>query len=305
MLTGTPPGSWDIDIPSLLRWAAQRQGSCEGGLNGRTNKLVDGCYSFWEGGLFPMLQSMTLEEISSESPSNSDESSIGEMRKKLTKVPELPIEALNFLSPSDQAQSVLGERTVTSQQRVAEALVVSEEADQMIADGRTAREAGERSRQARILLDKAGAAQGAVELAHENLALQRHGAVSLFPPNPADDDDDVMEIEGDGLINGPLFHREALQLWILRCCQAPGRGGLRDKPGKAPDYYHSCYCLSGLSAAQYGCSRPGGGTMTLPIPLPIVLGPFEENLLAKTDLLCNVVDTKLKRAREFYSSIAV
>lgn len=28
----------------------------EGGFNGRTNKLVDGCYSFWVGGLFALLQ---------------------------------------------------------------------------------------------------------------------------------------------------------------------------------------------------------------------------------------------------------
>ena len=25
---------------------------------GRTNKLVDGCYSFWQGGLFPLLQKL-------------------------------------------------------------------------------------------------------------------------------------------------------------------------------------------------------------------------------------------------------
>lgn len=25
---------------------------------GRTNKLVDGCYSFWQGGLFPLLQTL-------------------------------------------------------------------------------------------------------------------------------------------------------------------------------------------------------------------------------------------------------
>ena len=30
--------------------------SCEGGFQGRSNKLVDGCYSFWQGGLFPLLQ---------------------------------------------------------------------------------------------------------------------------------------------------------------------------------------------------------------------------------------------------------
>lgn len=29
------------------------------------------------------------------------------------------------------------------------------------------------------------------------------------------------------------------------------RGGLRDKPGKSPDYYHTCYCLSGLAQAQH------------------------------------------------------
>jgi protein farnesyltransferase subunit beta len=47
-----------IDLPRLIRWAVQRQGSMEGGFNGRTNKLVDGCYSFWQGGLFPLLQKL-------------------------------------------------------------------------------------------------------------------------------------------------------------------------------------------------------------------------------------------------------
>ena len=30
-------------------------------LQGRTNKLVDGCYSFWQGGVFPLLY-MALKE---------------------------------------------------------------------------------------------------------------------------------------------------------------------------------------------------------------------------------------------------
>ena len=33
----------------------------EGGFRGRTNKLVDGCYSFWQGGLFPLLHSLQPE----------------------------------------------------------------------------------------------------------------------------------------------------------------------------------------------------------------------------------------------------
>lgn len=47
-----------------------------------------------------------------------------------------------------------------------------------------------------------------------------------------------------------LFDREALQEYILLCCQAE-YGGLIDKPGKNTDFYHTCYCLSGLSVAQH------------------------------------------------------
>merc|ERR1719474_1383696 len=43
------------NLEGLLRWAANRQMRLEGGFQGRTNKLVDGCYSFWQGGTFPLL----------------------------------------------------------------------------------------------------------------------------------------------------------------------------------------------------------------------------------------------------------
>uniref|UniRef100_A0A453FFZ0 Prenyltransferase alpha-alpha toroid domain-containing protein n=1 Tax=Aegilops tauschii subsp. strangulata TaxID=200361 RepID=A0A453FFZ0_AEGTS len=36
-----------LDLPSLIGWVAFRQG-VECGFQGRTNKLVDGCYSFWQ-----------------------------------------------------------------------------------------------------------------------------------------------------------------------------------------------------------------------------------------------------------------
>lgn len=29
------------------------------------------------------------------------------------------------------------------------------------------------------------------------------------------------------------------------------KGGMRDKPDKSVDFYHTCYCLSGFSAVQY------------------------------------------------------
>lgn len=51
-----------------------------------------------------------------------------------------------------------------------------------------------------------------------------------------------------------LFNQEALQEYILICCQYKF-GGLIDKPGKPPDFYHTCYTLSGLSIAQHSDNR--------------------------------------------------
>uniref|UniRef100_A0A183EZ76 Protein farnesyltransferase subunit beta n=1 Tax=Gongylonema pulchrum TaxID=637853 RepID=A0A183EZ76_9BILA len=45
-----------MHAPSLYKWLAQKQMKYEGGFQGRTNKLVDGCYSFWQAAVFPMLE---------------------------------------------------------------------------------------------------------------------------------------------------------------------------------------------------------------------------------------------------------
>lgn len=49
-----------VNLKTLLRWLVQMQGSeIElGGFRGRTNKLVDGCYSWWVGGSFALLEAL-------------------------------------------------------------------------------------------------------------------------------------------------------------------------------------------------------------------------------------------------------
>lgn len=47
-----------------------------------------------------------------------------------------------------------------------------------------------------------------------------------------------------------LFNRSSLKSYILNCCQE-STGGLRDKIGKSPDFYHTNYTLCGLSMAEY------------------------------------------------------
>ena len=52
-----------LDLRRLAHWAVHRQGAMEGGFMGRTNKLVDGCYSFWQGGIFPLLERLGPELV--------------------------------------------------------------------------------------------------------------------------------------------------------------------------------------------------------------------------------------------------
>jgi len=106
-----------IDSEALMEWLTSCQMKLEGGFQGRINKLVDGCYSFWQAGSFPLLEAICKKKNE-------------------------PFDTCGF------------------------------------------------------------------------------------------------------------FDREALQEYILLCCQNQ-YGGLLDKPKKSPDFYHTCYCLSGLSIAQH------------------------------------------------------
>ena len=45
-----------LNVDTLIFWLSSRQYAPEGGLAGRTNKLVDGCYSHWVGGCWSLVE---------------------------------------------------------------------------------------------------------------------------------------------------------------------------------------------------------------------------------------------------------
>ncbi|XP_064781822.1 protein farnesyltransferase subunit beta isoform X2 [Oncorhynchus masou masou] len=153
-----------LDLKSLLRWVASRQMRYEGGFQGRCNKLVDGCYSFWQAGLLPLLHRALFKG---------------------------------------------GDST---------------------------------------------------------LSLQKW-----------------------------MFEQQALQEYVLLCCQNPA-GGLLDKPGKSRDFYHTCYCLSGLSVAQHF------GNMDLHHEL--IVGR-EENRLAPSHPVYNICPEKVAQAIQHFHQLPV
>jgi|LauGreSBDMM110SN_4_FD.fasta_scaffold17899_2 protein farnesyltransferase subunit beta len=156
----------EIDIDSQEFWLLHRQLKLEGGFQGRTNKLVDSCYSFWQGSALAIVNMI-----------KNNESDISDLEYYLAK----------YNTGVTDADS-----------------------------------------------------NDAVEVTLEEL-------------------NSVLKVTGS---NGPLsFDQHALQKYILHCAQqfegeASARvGGMRDKPGKSRDFYHTCYSLSGLSIAQHSQVR--------------------------------------------------
>lgn len=222
-----------LDLPNLVNWAVFRQGKVEGGFQGRVNKLVDGCYSFWQGSIFPLIQRLS--------------------------------EHLNH-------QKVVRKS--------------NEEKKPAVSYG------NEQKRRAESSSSTVSAASLFPAINDVRWKHAMHESDEDCEPQDLCDDNFLDECEW-----GPLFNTQALQGYVLLCCQVL-EGGLRDKPGKARDYYHTCYCLSGLSTAQRSLSKRLGA---LPLPSS-VLGPFD-NLLEATHPLCNVVLEKYVYARMFFTRV--
>jgi prenyltransferase beta subunit len=149
-----------LQLGPLMHWLTSCQKRLEGGFHGRTNKLVDGCYSFWQGSTFAVVDSAVREQLRA-------------------------------------------------------------------------------------------------------------------PPSAL-----LAELEAsDGHW---LYNQAALQEYLLICGQREC-GGMCDKPGKEPDFYHTCYCLSGLSVAQHSSraasSREAAATAGAADELDPALAPFGEPTL--------------------------
>jgi protein farnesyltransferase subunit beta len=307
-----------IDIERLSAWAARMQGWMEGGFMGRTCKLVDGCYSLWQGGIFPLLAqaegtNKNESKIGSGGVSGFSSSDKIKDQVMVDSSEDLHAAVDDILNNSNIQQELntikallvapqsvtAANAAATAQQRVDAAVENSLkfEEEYKIEAAQNSPHAEVRKADALMALEEAADAQEALEKYKEHAESALCSAVQLLSQyrkeHPAASginfDDGSREnttnygtssaATNEDLLYDPL----ALQLWLLACCQNSVKGGLRDKPGKQVDYYHTCYCLSGLSSAQHCNGHVLGGN---------------QNLLVAADPLCNVVSEKIKAARE-------
>ncbi|XP_013633201.1 protein farnesyltransferase subunit beta-like [Brassica napus] len=101
----------------------------------------------------------------------------------------------------------------------------------------------------------------------------------------------------DGCNTSPTMKMilKVMTMTLMRTAIKVPEGGFRDKPGKPRDFYHTCYCLSGLSVAQHAWSKDKD---TPPLNSDI-LGSYA-NHLEHVHLLHNVVMDRYNKAIEFF-----
>ena len=69
-------------MPRLVSWLSSRQYAPEGGFCGRTNKLVDGCYSHWVGACWPLIEA-SMQGSSGATPASDNDKSSGASSRDL------------------------------------------------------------------------------------------------------------------------------------------------------------------------------------------------------------------------------
>ncbi|KAJ7548772.1 hypothetical protein O6H91_07G026300 [Diphasiastrum complanatum] len=279
-----------LDLPSLLKWAAKRQGKVEGGFQGRTNKLVDGCYSFWQGGIFPLIQHVIPRLVS-----------------------QLPVFRNHLLHPADENDVLhMCCKVKTCLESKKTGFVHDNSINSCISG-----EEDEGTSEPNIQITRTrieGKESPPIMSAETLFPLKFHGSyqnITDAQQHSTDcfskEDEQTKHGAAQGLSTfnqdscfvRPFFNTQALQAYVLICCQVL-EGGLIDKPGKPRDFYHTCYCLSGLSTAQHptwlqaeACPSESD-----------VLGP-SCNLLEPTHPLCNVHFERYLEARSFFNDLSL
>eukprot|EP00796_Vickermania_ingenoplastis_P010470 gene10470-7275_t len=200
-------------LPGLRRWLAMRQSSFEGAFNGRTNKVVDSCYSYWIGASHVILRAeecyRKLLLATQLSPPEGLKRFV--LAKEMALLHYLQVVDINNVLTTDCELWDTEEKKHLKENDIVEEFLSSETLSP-IAVKRTA-------------------------LANE-LSEAMQGVGSGAGNAHLDED------TGDY-----YFNQKRLQLYVLLACQA-NTGGLRDKPSASPDQFHTCYSLGGMSIAQ-------------------------------------------------------
>ncbi|EUD67317.1 protein farnesyltransferase subunit beta [Plasmodium inui San Antonio 1] len=257
-----------VNMNKLVHWLINKQGNLEGAFMGRTNKLVDACYSFWIGSIFFLINEMHLLRQFLQSCRNGNKRKHIRGRDQIVDNTNFP----NFNDPSNfEKVNVMG----TSSNGVKAEHPSIDEGENL-----KTRNKAKGSHHSDDCMD----------------APSRWDHISSnYPPMTTQINKEQINFENYKnklLQKKVMFNMNFLKLYLLVCSQS-NKGGMKDKPMEKVDYYHTCYALSGLSIIENYIFSQKAGDETY--------NTNHINHLNRIHILYNITVSKVYKSYTYFS----
>lgn len=221
-----------INLKNLTHWLMNKQSNIEGAFMGRTNKLVDSCYSFWMGSIFFLIYEIyILKSILFNK---------GDITKNNPKGEYVIIEKENEIKDYSKSHELCSEKDINSNTYT-----------ENIKSNCFNKYLNQNNDNPNNYLCEQKDALTYHKMPNEQTKLLHHQNVKNISKESKIMEDILFfeNYKNEYMQKNVLFNENFLKLYLYLCSQN-SKGGMKDKPKERIDYYHTCYALSGLSLVQ-------------------------------------------------------
>ncbi|SBT71568.1 protein farnesyltransferase subunit beta, putative [Plasmodium malariae] len=238
-----------INLNNLMIWLINKQGNLEGAFMGRTNKLVDACYSFWIGSIFFLINEIYILKNFFQKYKK-EKSLIHEKFKIVRKTGCTHLNKLKTFGVTDlqkkDSNSEKNEQTVlysTKQNKTCNTTSYNTSTynnNNGNSNSNNNENYCNKNESLTCLTEKK-----LIELE----IMGKNKNFSFITSSILNEQFHFKNYKNKFMENKVLFNVNYLKLYLLLCSQG-NNGGMKDKPNEKVDYYHTCYALSGLSLIE-------------------------------------------------------
>ncbi|GAW81235.1 farnesyltransferase beta subunit [Plasmodium gonderi] len=274
-----------VNINNLMQWLLNKQGNLEGAFMGRTNKLVDACYSFWIGSIFflineiyilkEFLQQSKIEDknkhvLGSDKIENNtgyhNPNDLNNSEKWNVKKSECKVKNVHHFIDLMDKHETCNIHNKNAYTKNHDNIYYSDANESLL-----------HSSEHKMTLKSDN-----FNYNNQSITTQTHTEQIKFE-----------NYKHKHIEKKVMFNMNYLKLYLLVCSQG-NKGGMKDKPMEKVDYYHTCYALSGLSLIQNYMSShvPDADEISMQDNM---------NQLNKIHILYNVTLSKVYKCYTYFS----
>ncbi|SPJ11190.1 farnesyltransferase beta subunit, putative [Plasmodium sp. DRC-Itaito] len=228
-----------INLKNLTHWLMNKQSNIEGAFMGRTNKLVDSCYSFWMGSIFFLIYEIyMLKRILFNKGGKTKNNNQGEY---------VIIEKGNEIKDYSKSYELYSEEDINSNtytKNIKSNCLYKYLNKNFKFNNQNNDNANNYLCEQKDVLTYQKMPNEATKCLHYQNVKNISNESKIMK--------DILFFENyknEYIQKNVLFNANYLKLYLYLCSQN-SKGGMKDKPKERIDYYHTCYALSGLSLVQ-------------------------------------------------------